>query len=225
MQGNLFRYAYLHQPHKVASKKCIFKESGKRFGPSEKDGITDIPHLTLSFQYRRFFKLKKMYTYSQACLHINTYTQTHAYVIRLTGCWACIIIFYIRRCCQYPINSPLLNTHLPIITDGFTSQEPAALSLKTLSAPGYMYSLYIELPRWVMDLKPWELLSASDGPELIEKYINSLPCDSPRIPQQDGALVTQRGTWFIKTPSVGHLPFPVSLPQSLPVCFMRSPLK
>lgn len=120
-------------------------------------------------------KLKKKYTYSLSFLYINIHTQTHAHLIYFIGCWVYIIIFCVyRRCCQYPINFPLSDTHLPVITNGFTLQETAALSLKALSAPRYTYSLDMELARWARVLKPWKLFSASDGPELMEKYFNSL---------------------------------------------------
>ena len=53
-----------------------------------------------------------------------------------------------------------------------------------------------------MDIKPWELLLVTDGPELMETYLNSLPRGSLRAPPQNGVLVTHSGTWFINTASL-----------------------
>ena len=53
-----------------------------------------------------------------------------------------------------------------------------------------------------MDLKPWERLSVTDGPEWMETDLNSLPWGSLRVPLQDGILVTHNGTWFTNTASL-----------------------
>lgn len=53
-----------------------------------------------------------------------------------------------------------------------------------------------------MDLKPWELLLVTDGPELMETYLSSLPRGSLWVPPQNGVLVTHSGTWFINTASL-----------------------
>lgn len=100
----------------------------------------------------------------------------------------------------------LLCTHLPVITNGFSLQEPVVLWLMPLSASKVyacpvhgVKGLGATLNQW------WARVGGKIPP---------LPAPWFRVPQQDGALVSHNGTLFINKLPLRRFSLPASFLQS-----------